>query len=101
MEAPFRFTVIPLAAEAITVGTTWLLREIEVAALAVEDATFQTGPGCGNATLTIKQGKTITQGKKCQRSVACACPAATCPVKALRASVQKLSGAKQARKLDQ
>ena len=81
---PFCFHSVPHAAEAIIVGTRWLLREIELAALQVKDVTLQTGHGCGRATILIGPDKVNTKGKKCPRSLDCNCPDPTCPVAAVK-----------------
>ena len=81
---PFLFPALPHAAEAIIVGTRWLLREIELAALQAKDVTVQAGRGCGRATIMIGPDKVNTKGKKCPRSLDCNCLDSTCPVAAVK-----------------
>ena len=81
---PFIFQALPHAAEAIIVGTRWLLREIDLAALQVQDVTMEAGRGCGRTTIWIGPDKVNTKGKKCPRSLECCCPETPCPVAAVK-----------------
>ncbi len=71
--------------DAILVGCWWLLREVELANVALEDVSFGPGGGqCGkSAELNLPVSKTDTAGKGKKRCHGCACPSAACPVAAL------------------
>ena len=69
---------------AVTVGCAWLLRDIEMAALQVEDIKFTAGQDCGEATLRIWSSKTDSAAQGVDRTLPCLCPNPWCPVKAVR-----------------
>ena len=85
VRAEYQHGVVRLLKEAILVGRSWLLREIELAALTVKDLILTEGHGCGNARINIWTSKTDTQAKGASRVLPCTCPARECPVKAVKA----------------
>ena len=83
---------LQLAEEALLVGCWWLLREIELANVRLEDASFLAGEGCGVAVLKVPASKADAQARGASRQHGCACPSVLCPVKALRALVLAAQG---------
>ena len=69
--------------DAVLVGCWWLLREIELAALRVDQLTITPGIGCGEAVLDLPIDKTDPQGRGKKRKHLCACPSQICPVAAV------------------
>ena len=69
---------------AALVGCWWLLREIELAALKVDQLTIIPGIGCGEAVLDLPIDKTDPQGRGKKRKHLCACPSQICPVAAVK-----------------
>ena len=74
----------------MTVGCAWLLREIELAALQVDDIKFTAGQGCGEATVRIWSSKTDSAALGVDRTLPCLCPNPWCPVKAIRNLTERL-----------
>ena len=70
--------------DAALVGCWWLLREIELAALTIDQLTIIPGIGCGEAVLDLPIDKTDPQGRGKKRRHLCACPSLICPVAAVR-----------------
>ena len=81
---PYRHQQIASICDVIGVGCSWLLREIELAALQVKDAEFQAGTGCGSVALTIAASKTDTMAYGAVRTLPCTCPQRECPVAAVK-----------------
>ena len=73
---------------AVLVGCWWLLREIELAALLVDQLTINPGIGCGEAVLDLPIDKTDPQGRGKKRRHMCACPSQICPVAAVKRLAQ-------------
>ena len=70
----------------VIVASWWMLREVELANIRRADVTIKSGPGpCGIAEILLPVDKTDVAGSGKQRAHCCACPAAACPVRALRA----------------
>ena len=69
----------------VVIASWWMLREVELASVHRSHITLKQGPGpCGIAELLLPVDKTDTAGLGKRRSHCCACPAAACPVRALR-----------------
>ena len=79
----YHHKVIQDLKEAVIVGSAWLLREIELAALQTGDIEHKPSEGCGEATITVWSSKTDTQAVGVKRSLQCSCPMERCPVKAV------------------
>ena len=61
-----------------------MLREIELAALTVNDVTRLDGEGCGTAQTLIGASKTDTEAQGATLQLTCTCPATDCPVAAVK-----------------
>ncbi len=77
-------SVLLAGVEVILTGCWFLLREIEVANIRVEDLVLGAGAGCGSVTLNISVSKTDPCAKGAYRTLGCACPSLLCPVAAAR-----------------
>jgi hypothetical protein len=70
--------------EVMSVASWWLLREIELAAVTLQQVTFLPGAGCGLAVIDLPVSKADPMAHGKVRSLSCACPSPACPVVALR-----------------
>ena len=79
------------AVAAVTVGSWFMLREIEVANIRIGDVAFEAGPGCGSVVLEIPVSKADWRARGCKRRLSCTCPAVS-PVKAAQILMAKTAG---------
>ncbi len=79
---------LQLASPALLTGCWWLLREIELANLRLQDVSVAIGRGCGVAALKVSASKTDWKAKGLVRRHGCACPSVLCPVRAVRALLE-------------
>ena len=80
--ADYQGVSLRAGAYALIVGTMWLMRESELAALRKCDVVVSEGRGCGAATINLATGKTDLRQKGAYRTLACTCPTLPCPVQA-------------------
>ena len=75
---------------AVIVASWWMLREIELSALRLQDVVIKgAGGSCGVATLHLPVSKTDPGALGTFRSLSCACPSVLCPVRALKRAVHE------------
>ncbi len=85
-------TVLTAGVDAILVGAWWLMREIELAGLLVQDVELSAGHQCGTATLLLAVSKTDPSAKGVRRTLGCCCPNVLCPTAAARRLMSTAAG---------
>ncbi len=78
--------------DVVLVGAWWLMREIELAGLLVQDVAVSPGSQCGTATLLLAVSKTDATAKGVRRTLGCCCPSALCPSAAVRRLLASTTG---------
>ncbi len=85
-------TVLAAGIDVVLVGSWWLMREIELAGLLVQDVHLSPGLHCGTATLLLAVSKTDASAKGVRRTLGCCCPSALCPTAAVRRLMRTTTG---------
>ncbi len=84
--------VLTAGVDAILVGSWWLMREIELAGMLVQDVELSAGTQCGSATVLLAVSKTDPSAKGVRRTLGCCCPNVLCPTAAARRLLRSAAG---------